>query len=32
MKTDVIKLCREKAKNIIENELLCNIKNKLESN
>jgi hypothetical protein len=32
MKTDVLKLCREKAKQIIENESLSNIKNKLETN
>ena len=32
MKTEVLKLCREKAKQIIENELLSNVKNKLESN
>ncbi len=32
MKTEVLKLCREKAKQIIENELLSNFKNKLESN
>ena len=32
MQTDVLKLCRDKAKQIIENELLSNVKNKLESN
>ena len=32
MKKNVLKLCRDKAKQIIENELLSNVKNKLESN